>query len=348
MKGRKGRRCYAGNPIDIQMRPMNVPRAARILLSLAAGSALFSGFRTAARAAEGAEFITAVSSTTSKDYVRAKLPDGSFQQEDYSFGKGGKWRGASDDPSIDKLEFLDVARVIAVPLAEQKYFPAKDPNKTRLVIMVYWGTTQVADRIDSSEAFVEYQDIRNQIGEDQPPPNPQTQRVTADANPSSMNDAPHGDNAQMNEMDDSLTLMNMENANRTRIDARNAKMLGYNTYDNSGLVGTDRGVWLGHTPLANTQHDLTAEIEKSRYFVVLMAYDFQIMWKQKKHKLLWETRFSIDQPHNDFTKALPAMAKYASRYFGQNSHGLIREPLREGDVQIGEPTLVELLAEPKK
>ena len=323
---------------------MNTSRGSRIAFQFAVAASVLLTVQPPARAAEGAEFITAVSSTASKDYVRAKLPDGSFQTEFYSFGKGGKWSGPSSDPTVDKLDFLDVARVIALPLAQQKYYPAKDPERTRLVIMVYWGTTQVADRIDSSAAFKDYQDIRSQIGDNQLPV---FQRADPDANQSSMNDAPVGDNAQMNELSNALTVMNMENANRTRIDARNAQMLGYDSYDNSGLVGTDRGNWLGHTPLATTQHDLTAEIEESRYFVVLMAYDFQIMWRQKKHKLLWETRFSINQPHNDFTKALPAMAAYASQYFGQNSHGLIRQPLREGNVTVGEPTLVELL-QPKK
>jgi hypothetical protein len=34
-----------------------------------------------------------------------------------------------------------VAQTIAVPLASQNYVPAKDPKSTRLMIMVYWGTT---------------------------------------------------------------------------------------------------------------------------------------------------------------------------------------------------------------
>jgi hypothetical protein len=35
-----------------------------------------------ARAAEGAEDITAVNSRVSRDYVRKRLPDGSFQPEE--------------------------------------------------------------------------------------------------------------------------------------------------------------------------------------------------------------------------------------------------------------------------
>ena len=74
-----------------------------------------------------------------------------------------------------------------------------------------------------------------------------------------------------------------------------------------------------------------------------MAYDFQLTWKQKKHKLLWETRFSIRQRHNDFDKVLAPMTQYASRYFGQDSHGLVRKPLPEGQVKLGEVKVIEIV-----
>jgi hypothetical protein len=74
--------------------------------------------------------------------------------------------------------------------------------------------------------------------------------------------------------------------------------------------------------------------------VVLMAYDFPLLWKEKKHKLLWETRFSIRQRHNDFTQQLAAMAQEASRYFGQDSKGLIRERLHDTQVVLGEPKVL--------
>ena len=76
-----------------------------------------------------------------------------------------------------------------------------------------------------------------------------------------------------------------------------------------------------------------------------MAYDFQLLWKEKKHKLLWETRFSVRENRNDFGKALPAMSQYASRYFGQDTHGLIRRPLQE-NINLGELRILGI--EPEK
>ena len=110
---------------------------------LLACGAIVLGVPSPVRAIEGIEGVTAVASKVSDDYFRTKLPDGSFQPEYYSFGEGGTWGGQISDATIDKLHFMDVARVIAEPLAGQKYMPARDPNNTKLLIMVYWGTTAV-------------------------------------------------------------------------------------------------------------------------------------------------------------------------------------------------------------
>jgi len=134
-------------------------------------------------------------------------------------------------------------------------------------------------------------------------------------------------------------MLNMENRQNDRTDFANALMLGY---DSPGLIGTERGNYVRGTALSMDRDDLYAEIRENRYFVVLMAYDFQLMWKNKKHRLLWETRFSISERHNAFDKALPAMAQYASRYFGQPTNGLVRTRFPEGRVDIGEPTVIEL------
>jgi hypothetical protein len=110
------------------------------------------------------------------------------------------------------------------------------------------------------------------------------------------------------------------------------KMLGYESWFNQTN-------WLDMraTALEQNKKDLYVEIEDDRYFVVLMAYDFQLMWKEKKHRLIWETRFSLRQMHHDFDKDLPSMALYASRYFGQDSGGLIHKPVPQGNVEVGEP-----------
>src|SRR5665213_2925905 len=75
-----------------------------------------------------AEEVEAIASKIGKGYVRKKLPDGSFQTETYAFGKGDNMTGARVDPTIDKMDFMDVARILSVPLASKGYVPTRDPN----------------------------------------------------------------------------------------------------------------------------------------------------------------------------------------------------------------------------
>jgi len=209
-------------------------------------------------------------------------------------------------------------------LAEQGYLPAKDPANTRLVIMVYWGTSAAPDPISTTPAYLNYQIALQEYNE------------LLKSDPSAADAV----------LSAGLAQLYFENNRRDRIDYKNALLLGYDS-DGEGLIGTDSGRMLQFSALRKGRDDLVSEIEGNLYFVVLMAYDFQALWKKKKNVLLWETRFSINQPRNDFGKALPTMARFASSYFGQPSHGLVRQVIREGHVKVGEPTLVEWLFPPK-
>jgi hypothetical protein len=276
-----------------------------------AGSSILLAVQPLARADGELDGITAVASRVSKEYVRIKLADGSFQPESYAFGEGGSWGGQIKDATIDKLQFKDVARVIADPLAGQKYLPARDPAKTKLLIMVYWGTTAVAGRPDEDPLYQQYYALMDEY-----------RMMLAAGSP----EAPNMFTA-------ALHMLSIANHQRDILNFKNAGMLGY---DSTGLIATDYGKYLSHTALGAETRVEVAEIEENRYFVVLMAYDFQLMWKEKKHKLLWETRFSVNERHNQFDKALPLMAQYASRYFGQDSHGLLRNRVPDGRVEVGD------------
>jgi hypothetical protein len=280
----------------------------------------------AACKADDANGVTAVSSRVSRDYARARQADGSFQPEYFAFGEGGNWGGDIKDATIDKFRFMDVARVIAPLLASQGYRPAREPARTGLLIMLYWGTTAVPP---PCEADPMYQNFHQDVEE--------YRLLLAEG---------QYDEAQA-VYSAGLAQLALSNAMRDRIDFKNAGMLGYNT-DSGALIGTDYGVNIGRTALGTDQRDQLAEIEENRYFVVLMAYDFQLLWRQKKHKLLWETRFSIGERRNQFDRALPVMARFASQYFGQPSNGIQRTRVPEGNVEVREPTLIEFLTEPKK
>jgi hypothetical protein len=126
-----------------------------------------------------------------------------------------------------------------------------------------------------------------------------------------------------------ISAIEAENRIRDKDDALNAAMLGYDSWWSSTANYRD-------TPLDIFRKEMLEELETNRYFVVLMAYDFQLMWKEKKHKLLWETRFSVRQRGHNFDEDLPAMAESASKYFGQDSQGLVRTSVPFARVDIGD------------
>jgi len=309
------------------------PRALAMIIGLLAGGAPVLATLPVAVAGEDDQAV-AISAKACGDYVRTRLADGSIQPETFAFAKGGVWRGAEAGTS-DMVDFMKVARTIAEPLAGQGYISSKDPKTTRLLIMVYWGTTHVPEHTTDSISSQNLEAANAAaLGANQPqivrfnksdscaPMQMQTSSTTSYAIRTP---------AQV-DMDNALTgamaVAAAEDNQRTQLNAQNASMLGYESW------WAEAAPYKG-TPLEYRQRDLFNELEERRYFVVLMAYDFQMMWREKKPKLLWETRYSIREKGNDLSKELAAMTGTAAPYFGRNSGKLIHKSMPEGRVEVG-------------
>jgi hypothetical protein len=278
--------------------------------------------------------ITSVSSVTSPGYARVKRADGTLEPETYAFGDGGRMEGPVRDSTIDSLTFMKVAQTIADPLASQNYVPAPEPKSTNLLIMVYWGTT--TGSMESAESAEIEQLQASQIGKPPPPPPMTPASAISSSGAGARSDAMMSSglhNAGVQDFYGDLASVALQDHRRNQADAQNAALLGYDS-ELSARLG------LEGTALQRDHDDLVDELEENRYFIVLMAYDFQVAWKDKKHKLLWVTRMSVRQKGNDFGKALPAMSRFAARYFGRNSNGLIRKTVPEGRVEIGIPKVL--------
>lgn len=273
--------------------------------------------------------VTAVYSKTSDDYIRHKQADGSYEPEAYAFGEGGLWATTGDE-SVEHLKFVEIAHTIAPALVQQNYLPARDPAKTKLLIMVYWGRT--AGTAIGASSSASYQNLAASQHVEAPTLTVAGGKITG---------MPTNGVKSAQTIDESaLVAVTAENRLRDQQDYTNARMLGYGEAMNDA-----RG--LKYTALRYRRDDLIDEIEDDRYFVVLMAYDFPLLWKEKKHKLVWETRFSIRERHSDFSKQLAAMAESASRYFGQDSHGIVRKPAPVANVEAGEIKVIGTVPDQK-
>ena len=285
--------------------------------------------------------VVAVYASVSPAYTRTPLPGGGFKPETYSFGEGDDQAGPMKDFTIDRLHFIDVARRIAPALANRNYLPGKDPDPkhTDLLIMVYWGTTAGTSGAASSEL---YQRARSIIPPPLPP-KPKTPKGTPDADTVSlMQQYLVLEQAMNSAIEQSVMLTTLSNEARDRQNARNASVLGY-----LPELKRVRTAYSGMS-VGSARKDIVEDIEEDRYFVVLLAYDFQTLWKHKQRKLLWETRFSIPAHRHDFGEDLDAMASQAARYFGQDSGGLVRKPAPQTNVKLGDLKVLEAEPAPKK
>jgi hypothetical protein len=264
--------------------------------------------------------VEAVSSKIAKDYVRKKLPDGTFQPETYVFGKGDDWRGARVDATIDKMDFMDVARILAVPLARKQYIPTSDPKTTNELIMMYWGTTRAPEHATNAIVYKQSQDA-----------NAFRDRTLQQIRDHTL--ALQVGKELLAEADNQILMANMgiqaDNQRHEDQDMKTATLLGYDSWwmkVNGAMGGTAMGY---------QKADMRNELEEDRYFVVLTAFDYQKLAKEKKSKFLWEVRFSIREHGTAFDDRIQGMAELASNYFGRDSGGLRHAAIPDGNVEIG-------------
>jgi hypothetical protein len=264
---------------------------------------------SAAAMGSGEAVKTSVFSSVHHGYHRTTLPDGKFKIETYALADGGGKNEGIVDRSIDDVSFQRIARILAEPLAERRYWPSSDPEKTDLLIIVSYGRTSGTEGAGDSAA---HHDLYTRM------------ELLPDGQKGGGGLQPSGHHP----LESLLTQIGMENDHRSRANQRNARLLGYQ----DELTRTDTiaqysagGIYRG---------DLIADVEEDRYFVILVACDFRAATKEKKIRPLWSMRFNTAARGKNFEKTLPTMASFASRYFGKNSGGLLREAMPVGKVEI--------------
>jgi len=232
---------------------------------------------------------------------------GKPRAESYVFAEGQYFGGKTSDTSLARTEFNEIIQVLAPPLAKQNYFPTKEVKDANLLLMVHWGTTRIFEDPlkeslveNTNRAFNEYRAVAEPKGI---------------ADPSVLNTA--------------ILDQRYESAGVHGAIARNAALLGYKT------------------TLQREQHKLfpspeeqtiNEELREERYFIIVMAFDYQLLRKEKKSRLLWITRMSVRSPGNKFEQAIPAIAQAGAEVYGRHVDGLVRVKAnaRGGQVYLGD------------
>jgi len=259
---------------------------------------------TAARAGRNDAIV--VSATAASGYVRPLDAEGKPVPETYVFLEGDYMGSATADASEGRMSFDALTRVLAANLIKQNYVPTKNVPEAKLLIRVVWGSTQIYEDPQRQHNIESLNSAGAQYTE--------SYAANGLADPGKVNEITMTQGLEQYSVDTAI--------------ARNALLLGYQR-------ALDQ---LGQRIIATTDEEaLRGELNEERYFVVLLAYDYEQLRQTKKPRLLWITRLSIRSPGNNFTEALPMLALAGAESYGRNVDDLQRVKVRNlpgGDVTM--------------
>ena len=270
---------------------------------------------------------------------RARNPE--KKQQTYLFMKGKYYGGNSRDDSMDDVTFEDLVEDIAVYLRNQSFFPEPEHKSSDLLIVVHYGVTSgQADSLTETMGHHSIEDLSD----------------------------PFGNTGYIWKSADELTTLEGEDVSELYEDsAAGASQLpvpnnidpgvefNYNaslsieeahyraSYAKAELLGMEEAY--SHKGSLSDERMLNTMINEERYFVVLMAWDYQKLLRGES-ELVWRTRYSIRSRGQSFEKGLNQMNQVAGNYFGMNMKGIInkraddRSNVKMGDIEVlsDEPT----------
>ncbi|HEX3730096.1 MAG TPA: hypothetical protein VHV47_09850 [Opitutaceae bacterium] len=260
----------------------------------------------AAARADHVDFVT-ISSSASKAYDQQRTTPSGPKPQTYVFYQGRFFAGGTHDPSIDHFTFNDVVHDLAPTLAKQNFLPTRDPKAADLLIVVNWGTT--LEDYNSETSNPEYQFAQQQEQQD----------IAIDLASGSPIVQPALGFDASGDRTNALSSMSAQE--------QNARLLGYNAQ-------LRKEEWRSWTMPIMDAEELShrSDLIEERYFVILKAYDYQdILHHHPKGeakpqpKAVWEIHMNVRAVGNNFTQALPAMARVAAAYYGKGLDGLATE-----------------------
>jgi hypothetical protein len=254
-----------------------------------------------------ANFVT-VKAWASEEYTKERaLKKDKIQT--YQFFKGSHFKGKSKDKGVEEISFNDLILDLAQHLVKQDYYPAPKLGEGDLLIVVHYGVTDF--EVDQMEL----------MGIDS----------LADISVTPREGIAIGSVESFDLMDalnSALGMQHTVNSGNSMTPAQKAQILGIDDiYDKPSHMTSD--------------YEFEQMMREALYFVVLMAYDYQLRRKGES-KLLWSTRYNIRSAGQSYETAIAQMNVVGSDYFGKSFSKLTRKRIDDkSNVEIGEIEVIE-------
>ena len=245
------------------------------------------------------------------EYLEVRERDGAAEILTYQFLEGRRFTGKSLNKSLERMTFQELAVNLAENLVKQNFYPNPELGQGELLIVVHYGATDFEE------------DMMELLGVDS-----ESDVLGVDVSGVDVGSASAADIAAL------LDVMDIMAANDSLTQALNS---------GNSLSQSQRAHILGIDEIRDLPDHMSGDYEyeqmlrQSRYFVVLMAFDYQLFLKKGKSKLLWSTRYNVRAAGQSFEAAIENMNLMASDYFGKQMDTLVQK--RMGDtssVDIGD------------
>jgi hypothetical protein len=268
-------------------------------------------FALAASGVSRASDLVVVSAEAIPQYHPPKSATGKVVPQTYSFTEGKHFGANLEDKSDNDATFRSVIEALAPAMAKQAYVPPAKGTPADLLVVVHWGTTQVYTdpnrdlQVEQMNAALdEYRNGADAAGNNDPG---RINQIAGDIN--------SGASLQQSFMDRNAELLGFKRSLRKRVQR---------------VLPSEEEITMRH------------ETNEERYFIILMAYDYDLLRKQKKQHLLWTTHMSVRAAGTNFRIALPQLSIAASPFFGRDFDDPvhIQTNEKEGRVELGEPKVV--------
>ena len=212
-----------------------------------------------------------VDSYAREGYEEAKVVDGESRHETYHFFKGRHFGGNMRDPSLRELSFEDMAVALAEEMKARNYYSVMGQEEGDFLIVVHWGVTGIEESLDEL--------MMNDVG------------GFGSVDSGTVVDPSSGEIGSDFSQDYFNNVESYDSTGSGRADQNNASLIGF-----------DRA--LGRKGLSSQDDDeLRSMLRDERYFIVLMAYDWQKLRMEKELDLMVDDSFQSGCDWDQFQRS---------------------------------------------